>query len=321
MDPSQAKQSHDMDINTMGCSIPSLSMRDYVAELAKTGKRVVPGSSGTFWISYEGAGMVRLPTFVLATPAHDEIWYVFVRGKAAVVSFLREPNGQYPTNAWLYICSDQTYRMEKLAPAMRRNVRRGLKELRIAPITTDQLLAHGAPAFSDTRRRVGLSDGTPEEFVRRFALRSQCPGHVFLGAWKGKELAAFLSIIEVEDWAEIEGCFSRDALLDSRPNDALLYVALSRYLVEERRRLVSYGVSSIQSESNAVGLHAFKVKVGFQTQPVHRVFIFHPFLRPFANRLGLWGIKAIAWFSPRNRVLKKAEGVLAAISWKQGQNL
>jgi hypothetical protein len=200
---------------------------------------------------------------------------------------------------------------------MRRNVRRGLRELRIEPITSDQLLAHGAQAFCDTRRRVGLSDGTPEDFRRRFTWQAKCPAYVFFGAWKDDQLAAFLSITEVEDWAEI-GCFSADALLSFRPNDALFFYALSYYLTEKEYRLVSYGLSSIQAKSNRDGLHVFKTKVGFEARPVHRAFVLHPLLRPLANRITLWGMNTALRFRSRDRHLKKAGGALAAILRQKG---
>jgi len=293
-----------------------LSISEYASELARKGTRNLPGSSGTFWIGYETSAMVRMPTFHLAPPAPGEVRQVIQQGAVAVVSYLQEPDQHHPANAWLYVCNDQSYALDRLAPAMRRNVNRGFKSLRIAPLSSNLLLAHGRQAFCDTRHRVGLSDGTPEEFYQRFILRAKSSGHVFLGAWKGDKLAAFLSITDVDDWAEIEGCFSVNALLNLRPNDALLFHALFYYLTENAYRLVSYGLSSIQVESNEVGLHAFKTKVGFKAQPVHRAFVFHPLLRPVTNRLTLWGVNMALRFRPRDRRLKKAEGVLAQMLGK-----
>jgi hypothetical protein len=120
-------------------------------------------------------------------------------------------------------------------------------------------------------------------------------------------------VTEVEDWAEIDGCFSADALLKLRPNDTLLFSALSHYLVEGTCQVVSYGVSSLQAVSNMEGLHLFKKKVGFEARPVRRAFVLHPLLRPFANRLMQWSINTMLRFSPENRRLKKTEGVLASM--------
>ena len=104
-----------------------------------------------------------------------------------------------------------------------------------------------------------------------------------------------------------------DALLNLRPNDALFFYALSHYMTERACRVVSYGLSSIQAESNRTGLHTFKTKVGFEARPVHRAFALHPLLRPFANRLTLWGVNTALRFMPRDRHLKKAGGVLTYI--------
>jgi len=301
----------DLQLKNKNRKQPSIA--EYAGELAKNGMRTLPGAPRTFWAQHEHGAMVRVPVFHLVPPAVDEVDQVLRHGRTALVSYLTEPDEFHPANAWLYTCSDRSYALDKLAPAMRRNVRRGLRELRISWVRPEELIAHGTHAFCDTRRRVGLNDGTVEEFHRRFSLWAKCSGHVFLGAWKDDRLAAFLSITEVDDWAEIEGCFSADALLQFRPNDTLMYKALSRYLIEEQCRLVCYGLSSIQAESNAITLHAFKRKVGFEAKPVHRAFVLHPLLRPFARRWMLRGLNAALHAMPSGRRLKKAEGILASI--------
>ena len=220
------------------------SMAEYAADLARSGVRILPGAQGTYWTTYESYAMMRLPTFHLTPPTSQEVQQILWRGCAAIATYLLEPDEYHPANAWLYLCTDQTYALEKLPPAKRRNVRRGLKELTIAPLTSEQLLVHGVHAFCDTRRRVGLSDGTAEGFRRDLTAHASLPEHVFLGAWKENQLAAYLSIIEVDDWVEIT-CFSMDALRQYRPNDTLIYSALSHYLTERRCRLVCNGLSSI----------------------------------------------------------------------------
>jgi hypothetical protein len=289
------------------------SLVQYAAQRARQGSRVLPGDAGTFWVEHEARGLVRIPPFLVGPPARGEVRQVLWASRCAVATYLLPPDAMRPANAWLYLCTDQAYDLDKLVPAVRRNVRRGLRELTVTALSPADLLAHGAQAFADTRRRVGLADGTPREFTRRFRLRAACGGHSFLGAWNADRLAAFLSLTEVDDWVEIEGSFSVTELLPLRPNDALMYRALSQYLVEERRRVVAYGLSSIQAESNAVGLHAFKTKMGFEARPVHRAFALHPALTPFANRLGQVGLGVLLWLWPHQRQLKKAEGVLASV--------
>jgi hypothetical protein len=290
-----------------------ISIADYADQRARQGSRVLPGGAGSFWVEHEARGLIRIPPFQVGRPAPGEVRQALWASRCAVATYLLPPDATRPANAWLYVCADRAYGLDKLAPAARRNVRRGLRELRAAPLSCADLLAHGAPAFADTRRRVGLADGTLDEFTRRFRLRAACGGHSFLGAFQADRLVAFLSLTEVDDWVDIEGSFSVTELLSLRPNDALMYRALSHYLVEEGRRVVTYGLSSIQAESNAVGLHAFKTKMGFEARPVHRAFVLHPVLAPFANRLGRVGLGVLLRFWPHQRRLKKAEGVLASV--------
>ncbi len=255
---------------------------------------------------------MRIPTFHLVSPSSDEIKQVLWHGPATVASYLLEPDEHHPANTWLYLCTDHGYMLDKLSGNMRREVSRGFKELTISSLLPDQVLAHGTQAFCETRRRLGLSDGTPKEFHRRFVAEVSLPEVVYLGAWKDNQLAAFLSILEVDDWVEITGCFSIDSLRQYRPNQTLLYSAFSHYLVERRCSLVCGGLSSIHADSNA-GLHIFKKKVGYEARPVHRAFVLHPLLRPLANRLTLWGVNTALRLKPEDQCLMKARGILASI--------
>jgi len=138
------------------------SITDYALDQARNGVRVLPGNKGTYWAGYEFGAMMRIPTFHLTQPTPHELRSVFWRGRVAIASYLLEPDERHAPNAWLYLCTDQSYALDKLAPPVRRNVRRGLKELSIVPLTAEQMLMNGVQAFCDTRRRAGLSDGTPD---------------------------------------------------------------------------------------------------------------------------------------------------------------
>jgi hypothetical protein len=291
----------------------SLSLTEYAADLAACGTQVFGRTNADFWIRYESWAIMRVPTFVTGQPARSAVSRLLWPARALVATYLLEPDPRHPANAWLYVCSDREYSVDKLASAVRRNLRRGSRELRVEPVSTERLLANGFQAFSDTRGRVGVSDGTREVFTSRFEPRGNSRGHVFLGAWHDQKLVAFLSITAVEDWAEIEGCFSSNAALGLRPNDTLMIAALTDYLVTRRCTLVSYGLSSIQAVSNAAGLHEFKTKVGFEAKPVHRAFVVHPLLRPLVNGGTQRAVAAMLALTPGNRMLKKCDGVLSTM--------
>src|SRR6266446_1725849 len=152
-----------MNTQIPGHKTQSISITEYAEHYARRGIRILPGRPGTFWAEYETGVIMRLPIFHQTPPTVQEVRQVLWRGRAAIVSYLLEPDEHHPANAWFYLCTDHAYALEKLPSEMRRNAQRGLRELTITPLTAEQLLAHGAPAFCETHRRLGLDDGTPEE--------------------------------------------------------------------------------------------------------------------------------------------------------------
>jgi hypothetical protein len=289
------------------------SLKEHVTHRASSGIQFLPGRLGTFWTRDSRMLLVRQPNFHTNPPSSGEVHQMLWRGRTMCATYLLEPDEHHPANAWHYVCTDHDYTLEKLPPEMRRNVHRGLRELKIAPLTSDQVLANGERAFCDTRRRLGWSSGTSEEFRQHYMHLAQYPEYAYLGAWRDDQLAAFLCLIEVDDWVSINEAYSMDALRQYRPNDTLHYCALTSYLVEQKCRLVSHGTSWIPIEPNSAGLHRFKTKVGFEARPVHRVYVPHPLLRPFANRVTLWVVNMVLRFRSEDRRLKRASGMLACM--------
>lgn len=293
----------------------SATLAEYIEDLQTSGARVAPGSDGTYWVASGRHVVRRVPAFHAAMPEPTEVDRALRHTGALLATYLTEPDDDHLANAWLYLRSGPEYSLGTLAPVMRRNVRRAMRELSIAPLTASELLAHGSQAFCDTRRRTGVGGETATSFRRYFAYRHRVdrPGRTYLGAWKGGRLAAFVKILHVDDWVEL-GLFSMDAMLGYRPNDALLYAVLSHYLAERKCRAVSFGVSSLQAGSNAAGLHRFKRKVGFRPSRVHRAFVLHPSLRvlgsPIALAAARWTVSGALRVRPRDRRLRKLEGML-----------
>jgi hypothetical protein len=118
-----------------------------------------------------------------------------------------------------------------------------------------------------------------------------------------------MAVIVVDDWVAIEGSFSTDNDRVFCPNDGLAHFLLRHFLAEGRSATVTYGLSSVQECDQCGGLHNYKRKVGFEAQPVHRAFVLHPMIRPFASPWALRSVKAIKEMFPGNRLVKKVGGV------------
>ena len=294
-------------------SSPARGIVAYAAAIERNGTTLAGGSADTYWVEHESFAVTRIPTFALVPPSREELRRVFLETRAAVVSYLVLPDECRPANASLYVCRNSSYSLEHLGASARRDARKAVRSLRIEFIDWEKVLECGFPAFSETRRRVGLSDGTFERFNHRFRQFAANPFHCAVGAWKDETLVAFFSLVVVADWVEIEGSFARDAYRSLCPNDGLVHFVLRHFLVLGRFKTVSYGLSSIQDAQQKDGLHAYKNKVGFEALPVHRRFVVHPWIRPLANSFTLAGVGLANRVWPRNRLVRKARGVLQSM--------
>jgi hypothetical protein len=299
------------------CEMPqAVTLRDYVAGLRAAGIDVFDGKHGSYWVASADRVVRRLPAFDLSVADQAEVDRALAATGGLIASYVMEPTSGHPANSSLYLCDDHNYSLRQRASAMRRNVRRAMRELSISLLSPGDVMAHGERAFCDTRRRNGLDDGTRAGFRGYFRQTLSRPGRACLGAWKNGQLAAFVTIARVDDWVEVVGSFSMSSMLRYRPNDALLFTTLSHYLSRPDCRLVSYGLSSVQPDCSP-GLHRFKLKVGFRPKRVRRAFLLHPSLRPFANRLSLTAayaaLSTALRVQPRDRRLKALTGVFACM--------
>ena len=107
-------------------------------------------------------------------------------------------------------------------------------------------------------------------FRHEFGKFGENHAHSAIGAWAGDSLAAFVTLTTVDDWVDIFPYAANDHLKGC-PVNGLIHYVLDHFLVQRKCRVVNYGLSSIQEVSKAKGLHAFKLKVGFECLAVHRV--------------------------------------------------
>jgi hypothetical protein len=283
---------------------------EHCAALERSGVAVMRGADGVFWLPSERICLERHPIFRIDAPPAAEIRQIFWKKWAAVATFILLPDAEHPANAWLYVCEDKSYSLEKLGAQARRNIRRAMRRFRFEPIDHRLLREKGERIYCETRARVGLSDGTAQAFRGLCDSLGSNPANRIIGAWAGDELAAFLVAVTVEDWIAFSVYGANDHL-NSCPGEGLIYHLLEQFLAQGNGRVVSYGLSSIQDADNTLTLDYFKKKVGFDARPVHRAFVFHPLLRPLLNSCTYWLLRCLVRLRPRNRILRKALGMVA----------
>ena len=288
-----------------------VSIEEYVSGLIQEGTRVVSGPAESYWLTTEMRCLERMPWWRLDEAPARDVDALLWRARSPAAAYGRHPDASHPQNAVLYVCQDQNYAMDNLEHTARKNLKRALGELRFEFIEPHVLLEKGVVPYCDTRTRIGLSDGTPELFRKRFERTTANPARKIVGAWRGDVLAAFLSIIVVEDCVTTAAVGAATEYLSLRPNDGLIHFVLDYYLKRHHFRLVTAGPSSVQEDAKRDTMDRFKRKMGFEAWPIHRGFMLHPLLKPLANRVTLSALRACTRYWTSNRALRKATGLLA----------
>lgn len=291
---------------------PYLS-EDYLNDIEKQGSRVYISKKNTPWIQNEKFSMIRFPLFNFEVPTEEELEEVVKLKNIFLASYIIRPTELLSPNSVLYICKNENYSFSKLSPSLRRNIRRAQKDLLIKQLNYDELIEKGLSAFCETRNRVGLDDGTEEHFRNKFLTFSELKTYTIWGAFLGKILIAYALVNQIENWAELS-LYSSTQYLNYHPNDYLLYYILQHYLENEKLDFLSYGLSSIQLDTGKEGLNQFKVKFLFEPIPIRRVFYCRKNLKFLNKRIIKTIIHGIVKLKPRNRWLKKIEGVISQLN-------
>lgn len=320
-DPKSANR--EPPIAAVALPAPGGTLKQYVAYEEASGRSCALSSDGTqAWVAGVRGELRRLPMECTQPPDADLVKSLLGRRGVWMVTYLLAPDESHPANCFDYVCRNPDYRLEALSSHARRDIRRGLRSFNVRLCTWDELAAKGYPAEVDTTVQHGYI--TPSSrVIRKFAQRRRrFPLFEIWGAWKGEELAAWMSVIKVDDWAAIDVCRSRTARLRHCPNNALLYAATRTLLVEEKRKYVSYGLSSLQVEVNDLAMHQYKVRMGYEAVPVWRTVALHwtlgPLLKPRAASLG-W--EAMAKLLPKLPALRRAAGLARLLSGRDSAPL
>jgi hypothetical protein len=295
-----------------------MDIRQYEQHLKDFGRKVLQGSERSLWVSHSRYAMERHPVMALHRPEPIELREVFKRSWVCVLSYVIQASDETPANCCLYLCQKRDYKLEDLGPKARNHIRRGLKEFEIRFMDHAEFVSKGAQAYCDTIKRNGYSGLTAQDFSSGYRIPQ--PWRKFVGAFKDGCLGGFLLITELDDYVSFEN-YSADQFRTMGVNNGLNYFALWHYLHEQRFRMVTYGLSSLQTVTRAEGLHQFKLSMGFEAFPVHRVLAVNPALRPFVNRTSWRVAKGVAKLSKNHPILRKAEGAIRMVLESDGQLL
>ncbi len=184
--------------------------------------------------------------------------------------------------------------------------------------SAQEIIDAGYPSYLDTSVRHDHPPMTPEEFRANWQRQLDVPDREIWAAWAGEEIAAFGAVHRCGRWAAISATVSHRSHLRSYPNHGLFFRMLEHLMAQPVIESVSYGLSSLRSETERDSLHHFKLSVGLEAVPVRRTVVVHPLLRPAVNRVSLAAVRRVARRAPDAHVPAAAAAALELLLGEGG---
>lgn len=282
---------------------PPNAMAEFFERL---GERIVRSPSAC-WHEVQPGVILSFPYHRLITPDTSELRALFRTHRLRAVRFptLTSAFGFHST---LELNTRSDYDLKHLAPTARRQTKQGLAACQVRTLDFDELERAGLPLARQTAQRQNLDTAYADpHYWRRFCRAGAAvPDAHAWGAFCDGTLAAFLVSVNVDDWVNcIYTASSRDHL-DRRPNNALLFAASRRFLVEEKKR-ICYGLGSLE---HLPQLDHFKRQMGWTLQPIKQRLVFSRLLGSAFSLAREPVLRGMERLLPRSYTVRKVAGMI-----------
>lgn len=275
--------------------------------LQRQGYRVARTAS-SFW--YEAGPRVyqAFPYHWVIRPTEDELSSLLRERRIVALRYSTDVDSPSGCISYHAVYEGSTYTLETLERRSRQNVRAGLKNCQVEPMSLERLAEEGWLLEQDTVSRQGRQIAVDKEaWSRRYLSARDLPGFEAWGAFVEGRLVASLLGFQMEDCCELLSQQCHRDYLNARVNNALSFVVTQTLVERPANRSVFYALHSLDAPAN---IDEFKFRMGYVAKPVRQRVVFHPWLSPLANRLTHKFALQLLRRYPGNPLLAKGEGML-----------
>lgn len=265
-------------------------------------------SENAWWYEVQPQVLFAFPYHKLVEPQEEEIAALIRKHELRAI--------RYPTTlsnfgfiSTLAVNTNTGYDLSCQHQKARNQTRRGLENCVVEEIDFDYLSKNGLPLNQDTAERQGRESqyADPDYWRKYCKAAKETSGVSAWGAFVGGQLAAFLVVIEVEDWVEWVVNHSAPALLKKYPNNALAFRAAQHFFQKSGCRGICYGLGSLEPTP---ALDHFKQRMGWTLQPIKQRLVFSKRMRlAFSLARGPL-LKVLCRIFPRSYTVRKTTAMI-----------
>ena len=280
----------------------------YAEWLRRQGQRVVRTES-SYWHSEGMRVFQAFPYHWLIEPGENELRELMFGHHAFALRYSQPACDPQPGNSRYHaVYTGKTYDFETLGAWARKNVRRGLRNCTVGPITLERYLEEGWRLRVDTLARQGRRlKESKTGWSGRYAAASGLDGFEVWAAQVKGQLAATLVTFQMDSWAYMLYQQCHSDYLTEHVNNALSFTVTQTLVRRANLHGIFYGMQSLDAPAS---VDEFKFRMGYEARPVRQRVAFHPYLSPLMNGVSRRVTMTLARLSPRSRLLAKADGML-----------
>lgn len=281
---------------------------DVFAEWLRHHGHQVIRTESSYWFDAGPRVLQAFPFHWVIEPSDEELRSLMSRKGVVALRYSTPVSAETGCISYHAVYEKSTYGLDGLDRRSRQNVRNGLKNCRVEPISFERYAKEGWFLETDTLDRQGRHKKQKEErWQRQCMAAADLPGFEVWGALANGRLAASLLTFQMEDCCEMIFQQCHRDYLNARVNNALTYVVTETMINARNLRSVFYALHSLDAPCS---IDEFKFRMGYDAKPVRQCVVFHPWLQPFANDFAHAAMARLLKRYPGNHTLSKAEGTL-----------
>jgi hypothetical protein len=275
--------------------------------LRQQGHHVIRTES-SYWYDQGPRVYQAFPYHWQIRPTQAELNQLLVQHRAIGLRYSAPLSALTGAVSYHVIYDGPEYELANLPKKARYDVRTGLKNVDVVPISFERLAREGWILRLDTLRRQDRVGGESEQWWKRLCLATKnLPGFEAWGAMVEDQLVASLLAFSCDDCCLILYQESLSEHLCKGINNALTYVFTHEVINRPAIARVFYGLHSLDAPAT---VDQYKFRMNFVAKPVRQRVVFHPWLAPLFNPATHALIRQVQRRWPGNPTLAKTEGMV-----------
>ena len=265
-------------------------------------------SESSYWHGQPLRSFQAFPYHHIIDPQEEELQRLLRDHKALALRYSTAFDAPLGYPSYHVVLEKRKYGIEILGKWARKNVRRGLRESAVRPISFQLLASDGWRLHQETLDRQKRDELRDRKDWERLCLAAgDLPGFEAWGALVQGRLAASVITFQLQGCCYMLYQQSKLDCLTAHASNALSYTVTRTMIQRPEVSSIFYGLHSLDAPSS---VDEFKFRMGYSRKLVRQRVCLHHACVPLFNPLTHILLKTARFVRPRNRVFAKAEGMI-----------